>query len=61
MADEHDAKIAEPCQAGSNGSVVAKSPVTVQFHEVVEKQFDVVQGLRPLRMAGYEHRVPGVE
>ena len=61
MADQHDAMIADAGKAGADGPVVAEGPVAVQFDEVVEDHADVVDGLRPLRMAGHEDGVPGGE
>ena len=49
MADEHDAIIAEPGEAGADGPVVAEGPVAVQLDELVEDQVDVIERLRPLR------------
>ena len=52
MADEHDAKVAEPGEAGADGAVVADGAVAVQLDEFIEDQVDVIGSLRPLADAG---------
>ena len=58
MADQHDAEIAQPGEAGADGAVVADGAVAVQFDELVEDQLEIVAGLRPVAVAGDLDRLP---
>ena len=61
MADHHDAKRIELRPAGANRAVVAKELVAVQFDELVEDQFEIVGGHRPLGMPRDLDRFPGLQ
>jgi hypothetical protein len=51
MAYEHDALFAEGGQACDDGPIVTVKTVSAEFHEVWKRLGNIVQGLRPLRMA----------
>src|SRR4029077_17605110 len=61
VADEQDAEVSEPGEAGADGPVVADGAVAVQLDELVEDQVEVVEQLRPLRVAGDEDGLPGLQ
>src|SRR5262249_43169395 len=61
LADKEDAMIADAGEAGANGPVVANCAVAVQLNELVEDHVDVIDGLRAVRMARNQTRVPGGE
>ena len=54
MADDHARLAVEAGQAADDGLVVGKAAVAVELFEVGEDVLDVVQGVRPLRVAGHD-------
>ena len=58
MADQHDAMVADACEAGADGAVVADGAVAVHFDELVEDHVDVIERLWPFRMARDEDGIP---
>src|ERR1019366_2740020 len=61
LANQHDAMIADACEAGADGPVVADGAVAVKFDEFVENHADVIERLRAGGMTRNENRVPGAE
>ncbi|MNN53495.1 hypothetical protein D3C81_1682550 [compost metagenome] len=50
MADDHDWLVVQTGDAANDGRVVGEVTVTVQFVELGEDVFDVVQGIRTFRV-----------
>ena len=59
VADQDDPPAAQRAQAAHDGRVVAAQPVAAQLEEVGQHVGDVVEGLRPVLMAGELDDVPG--
>ena len=51
VADDADALAAETAEPADNGGVVAELAVAGQRHEIGDQPGDVVEAMRPLRMA----------
>src|SRR5262245_60261655 len=59
MADDQDAGVTEPGEAGPQRPVIAERPVAVQLDELLEDEFDVIAELRPALDAREFDRLPG--
>ena len=59
MADDADALAAEAAEAADDGLVVAELAVAGERHELGDQPGDVVEAMRPLRMAGDLRLLPG--
>ena len=58
MADDADALAAEAAEAADDGLVVAEFAVAGERHEIVDQARDVVEAMRPLRMARHLRLLP---
>ena len=61
MAEHADALAAEAPEAADDGRVVAELAVAGERHEIGDQAFDVVEAMRPLRVAGDLRLLPGGE
>ena len=61
LGDEHDFLVFEFGEAGDDRPVVAEGLVAVQFDELVEHEFDVIEGLRAFEMPRDLDDVPRIE
>ena len=61
MAEQADAFAAEAAEAADDGVVVAELAVARERHEIGDQLGDVVQAVRPLRVAGDLRLLPGGE
>src|SRR5262249_32629601 len=59
LADEHDAKVAQPGETRADGAVVPEGTVAVQFDELLEDQVEVIERLRTIRVPGHLDCLPG--
>src|SRR5205807_7615282 len=46
-------------ETGPQGSIIADGPIAVELHEFIKNEVDVIDGLRPVRMAGDLNGLPG--
>ena len=60
VPDHDDGAIFELRKARDQGGVVRKSPVTVQLQKIRKEHLNIIEGVRPLRMAGHQNAFPGV-
>ena len=58
VPDQHDPEFPEAGETRSQGTVVADGPVAVKLDKLFKDEIHVIQGLRPLGMAGKLHRLP---
>jgi hypothetical protein len=54
MSENHNGPSSKPAHAGYDGRVIGVPPVAMNLHEVLEKEIDVVQKVRTLRMSGHQ-------
>ena len=47
-------------KARDHRGIVGKAPVAMQLQKIRAEHLDVIQGVRPLRMAGQQDALPGV-
>src|SRR5581483_6368259 len=58
LADQRDGAPVEPAEAGDERAVIGAAAVAVELDPVVEDPIDVVERVRPVRMACELDRVP---
>jgi len=61
VADDHHRTIIQACYATDDRRVVSKVTITVQFVELTEQLFDVVQGIGAARVAGQLGNLPAAQ
>ncbi len=61
MADDADALAAEAAEAADDGGVLAEFAVAGERGETLDQAGDVVEAVRPLRMARHLRLLPGRE
>ena len=61
MADDHDGQAIQLRQTAHDGRIVGKGAVAMQFMEIGQHQFDVVQRVDTLGMTGELGNLPGAE
>src|SRR4051794_32787373 len=61
VANQHHAVITQAGKAAAEGTVVPDGPVAMQLDKALEDQVDVIERLRAVAMAGYQHRFPGTQ
>ena len=59
MADDADALAAEAAEAADDGLVVAEFAVAGERNEIGDQAGDIVEAMRPLRMARHLRLLPG--
>ena len=59
MADDHDRHVVELRHAADDGGIIGKTAVTVHLDKIREHGLDIIQRIRPVRMAGDLDLLPG--
>ena len=59
MADDADALAAEAAEAADDGRIVAEFAVAGERDEIADQAGDIVEAMRPLRMARHLRLLPG--
>jgi hypothetical protein len=59
VTDDHYFSATDPSEAGYDGLIVSKAPITVQTAEIIYYHVQIISYDGAVLMAGYQDRFPG--
>ena len=61
MAHDHDGQTAKLAKAADHGLIVGEFAVAAQLHEILDQKAQIVDQVRPFRMARHLRLLPGIQ